>query len=91
MPTYEYECSVCGYRFEKFQSMTDKPLARCPKCRRSLRRIIGKGAGIIFKGAGFYATDYRKSGYKEKEKTESAPCAAAAKPACQGCPQAANK
>ena len=88
MPTYEYECKSCKHHFEKFQSMMDKPLARCPKCKKGLRRIIGKGAGIIFKGAGFYATDYRKS--HGKEKSESSPCAAAAKPSCQGCPSAKN-
>ena len=87
MPTYEYECKSCAYRFEKFQSMTDKPLSRCPKCKKSLRRIIGNGAGIIFKGAGFYATDYRKS--TGKEKSAQAACAAS-KPSCQGCPSASK-
>lgn len=91
MPTYEYECKSCGYHFEKFQSMVDKPLSRCPKCKKALRRIIGNGAGIIFKGSGFYATDYRKPSYKEKAKADNTPpCSAAPKPACQGCPQAAN-
>ena len=60
MPTYEYECKKCGFKFEKFQNMTDKPLSKCPECKGSVRRLIGKGAGIIFKGSGFYATDHRK-------------------------------
>lgn len=68
MPTYEYECTQCGYNFEAFQKMTDPPLESCPKCSKKVRRLIGSGAGIIFKGSGFYATDYRKkskSGNKE--------------------------
>jgi len=60
MPTYDYECPACGHRFEAFQKITDKPLAQCPKCKGQLRRLIGSGSGIIFKGSGFYATDYRK-------------------------------
>lgn len=57
MPTYEYLCESCGYKFEKFQKMSDKPIKKCPKCRRSVRRLIGAGAGIIFKGSGFYPTE----------------------------------
>lgn len=60
MPTYEYECTNCGWRFEVFQKMSDAPKGSCPKCGKVLRRLIGAGAGIIFKGSGFYATDYRK-------------------------------
>jgi putative FmdB family regulatory protein len=60
MPTYEYECKSCGHAFEKSQSMTDAPLKKCPKCSKPVRRLIGSGSGIIFKGPGFYATDYRK-------------------------------
>jgi putative FmdB family regulatory protein len=60
MPTYEYACSKCGYHFEKFQSMRDEPLKKCPKCSKSaLKRLIGGGAGLIFKGSGFYITDYK--------------------------------
>jgi len=70
MPTYEYECTKCGYVFEKFQSMTDEPVKRCPKCRCKVKKLIGAGAGIIFKGSGFYQTDYRSSSYKEAEKRE---------------------
>lgn len=63
MPTYEYACSKCGHRFEVFQSMRDDPITQCPECRKkSVKRLIGGGAGLIFKGSGFYITDYKKSG-----------------------------
>jgi putative FmdB family regulatory protein len=71
MPTYEYECLKCGKRFEVFQKMTDPPRKRCPTCRGKVRRLIGAGAGMIFKGSGFYITDYRSSSYKEQQKKES--------------------
>jgi len=58
MPTYEYECQASGKRFEEFQSMTDEPLKRCPKCGGPARRLIGAGSAVIFKGSGFHATDY---------------------------------
>ena len=61
MPTYEYQCKDCGYKFEKFQKMSDEPIKKCPKCSGSLKRLIGAGMGIIFKGSGFYATDYGKA------------------------------
>lgn len=60
VPTYEYECSKCGHGFECFQQMKDSPLEVCPECGGPVRRLIGSGAGIIFKGKGFYATDYRR-------------------------------
>lgn len=60
MPTYDYECEHCGHTFEVFQKITDEPLEKCPKCHKKVKRLIGSGAGIIFKGSGFYATDYRK-------------------------------
>ncbi len=59
MPTYEYECLKCGYRFEKFQNMTAEPLKVCPECNGEVKRLIGSGAGLLFKGSGFYATDYK--------------------------------
>jgi putative FmdB family regulatory protein len=60
MPTYEYECSSCHIRFEKFQSIKDDPLSKCPECNGPVKRLIGAGVGIIFKGSGFYTTDYKK-------------------------------
>jgi putative FmdB family regulatory protein len=71
MPTYEYECPACGHRFEEFQSMTAKPLKVCPKCgKRQLKRLIGTGSGLIFRGSGFYGTDYRSSEYNKQAKAE---------------------
>ena len=71
MPTYEYECEKCGHRFEVFQSMTEPPRKRCPKCKGKVRRLVSGGAGIVFKGSGFYATDYRSTSYKEQKRKES--------------------
>jgi putative FmdB family regulatory protein len=60
MPTYDYRCANCGHEFEAFQSITSEPLKKCPACRRhKLQRLIGPGAGIIFRGSGFYVTDYK--------------------------------
>ena len=61
MPTYEYECIECGKHFDVFQNMSDETLKHCPVCGGSVRRLIGSGAGIIFKGSGFYATDYKNN------------------------------
>jgi putative FmdB family regulatory protein len=61
MPTYDYECTSCGYTFEVFQSMSDDPLKKCPECGKKVQRLIGGGVGIIFKGSGFYVTDSKKS------------------------------
>ncbi len=63
MPTYEYHCQSCGHRFDVLQKITEEPLTRCPKCHRArLKRLIGAGLGVIFKGSGFYTTDYKRSG-----------------------------
>lgn len=70
MPTYEYKCKDCGYEFEQFQNMSDKPLKKCPKCEGKVERIIGAGGGLIFKGSGFYITDYRSESYKKAEKAD---------------------
>ena len=70
MPTYDYECPK-GHRFEVFQRMTDKPVAACPKCKARGRRVISGGAGFLFKGEGFYITDYRSDDYKKKASAES--------------------
>ena len=61
MPTYDYQCDACGHRFEKFQSITARPVRKCPQCGKNrVRRLIGTGAGVIFKGSGFYITDYKR-------------------------------
>jgi putative FmdB family regulatory protein len=73
MPTYEYECRKCGHRFDAFHSITAPSLKRCPQCRGALRRLLGTGSGVIFKGSGFYTTDYRSSAYKEAAKKDSGP------------------
>ncbi|MBM3253159.1 MAG: zinc ribbon domain-containing protein [Candidatus Omnitrophica bacterium] len=70
MPTYEYECKKCGYTFERFQNITELPIRSCPKCKGRLRRLMGSGAGIIFKGTGFYATDYRSESYKKAQEKD---------------------
>jgi len=71
MPTYEYECNACNYKFEEFQPITAEPLKKCPKCgKNSLRRVIGVGTGIIFKGSGFYETDYKRKS-RSDDKSES--------------------
>jgi putative FmdB family regulatory protein len=68
MPTYEYACQRCGHSFDHFQPMRDEPLKVCPKCRKSaLKKLVGAGAGLIFKGSGFYITDYKKKGGEKKE------------------------
>lgn len=80
MPTYEYACAKCGHQFEKFQPIADAPLTVCPKdlCARKkwgkgkVKKMIGAGAGLIFKGSGFYITDYRSDKYKSAAKQDSA-------------------
>jgi putative FmdB family regulatory protein len=72
VPTYDYVCESCGHQFEEFQSIKAKPLKKCPSCGKpKLNRLIGTGAGIIFKGSGFYATDYRSDSYKSSAKSET--------------------
>jgi len=71
MPTYEYRCGECGYEFELFQSMTEDPVKKCPQCGKdSVERLISAGAGLIFKGSGFYITDYRSDNYKKAAKAD---------------------
>jgi len=66
MPTYDYVCDGCGHAFELFQSMMEEPKKTCPKCKKKkLRRLIGAGAALVFKGSGFYKTDYRSESYKK--------------------------
>lgn len=84
MPTYEYRCTACDHRFEQFQSMKDKPLRKCPSCgKAALERLIGIGAAVIFKGSGFYQTDYRSESYKKSAEADkpAATSATDAKPA----------
>ncbi|MCM8790674.1 MAG: zinc ribbon domain-containing protein [Candidatus Omnitrophica bacterium] len=81
MPTYEYQCDGCGYSFEKFQKMNDEPLKECPKCGANVHRLIGTGGGIIFKGNGFYQTDYKKK--PEPKKGDS--CPEPKGDGCKGC------
>ena len=79
MPTYEYACKLCGHEFETFQPITAAPLKRCPACKKQgLRRLISGGAGLIFKGSGFYETDYKRSDAYSKDK---AAATSASKPA----------
>ena len=81
MPTYEYACPKCGHQFEQFQSMRDLPLKTCPKCGKSgLKRLIGGGAGLIFKGSGFYITDYKNKGMASAAAAESKPATPAKAP-----------
>lgn len=71
MPTYDYECAECDHTFELFQSMSAKPIRKCPECGRlKVKRLIGAGSTIIFKGSGFYQTDYRSDEYKSRQKEE---------------------
>lgn len=101
MPTYEYVCEKCGHQFEQFQPISAKPLTTCPEdqCSRKtwgrgkVKRAISGGAGMIFKGSGFYITDYRSDKYKEAAKKDSAPAAGAgdkSKPADGGAKPAAK-
>ena len=72
MPTYEYECTKCGHRFEEIQSIKAEPLKKCPEkgCRGRVRRLISAGGGLLFKGSGFYITDYRSDSYKQAAKAD---------------------
>jgi putative FmdB family regulatory protein len=89
MPTYEYSCEKCGKNFEAFQSMRDEAYRTCPKelCQQKkwgkgkVKRLLGTGAGLIFKGSGFYSTDYRSKSYQEAAKKDAAPASGGDKPA----------
>ncbi|MFA6321119.1 MAG: FmdB family zinc ribbon protein [Candidatus Omnitrophota bacterium] len=89
MPTYEYECDKCKHKFDAFQTMTAKPIKKCPECGGKVTRLLGTGAGIIFKGSGFYQTDYKKShshtGGSEKS------CDKSKSDGCKCCPKNKDK
>lgn len=86
MPNYDYECMHCGYKFEVFQTMNAQRLTKCPKCDKKVKRLIGSGAGIIFKGKGFYATDYAKKSKGSDADSPKISCPKA-NPGCSGCPK----
>jgi putative FmdB family regulatory protein len=83
MPTYEYECVECAHRFDVFQSIKDAPLDTCKKCGGRVRKLISSGAGVIFKGSGFYVTDYKGSPAVSSKNKENAPSASS--DACAAC------
>ncbi len=87
MPTYDYECTGCGHRFEAFQKMTDAPLTQCPSCKGDVRRLIGSGMGLIFKGSGFYSTDYKKKAHSSSRDTKEKSKCSSGDPSCEGCPK----
>ena len=86
MPTYEYECKNCSKRFDKFQKITEEPLQECPYCSGEVYRVIGAGAGFIFKGSGFYTTDYRSDSYKKGAQAEKSGSSDSSS-ACAACPK----
>ncbi len=87
MPTYNYECQGCGHAFEKFQTMSARVMRKCPECKKpKLERLIGSGAGIIFKGSGFYETDYRNQNYSADAKKDQDQSGSKKESKCDGCP-----
>jgi putative FmdB family regulatory protein len=88
MPNYDYLCETCGHRFEVFQSMNDAKLTACPQpqCAGTVRRLLGSGAAVIFKGSGFYQTDYRSEAYKSASKSEGSAGGGASAPAAPAAP-----
>lgn len=95
MPTYEYECEKCGKHFDKFQKMSDEPVGNCPECGGNAQRLIGTGGGIIFKGSGFYQTDYKNpssrvrdsalSEARDKNKIDKKACDKPKSDGCKSC------
>jgi putative FmdB family regulatory protein len=91
MPTYDYHCDACEHDFEEFQSMSDAVLTKCPKCgKKKLRRLFGTGAAVLFKGSGFYETDYRSESYKAAAKKDEAASKPAESAATNGATDAAK-
>jgi len=92
MPTYDYLCKNCEHKFEEFQSITSSPLKKCPKCgKNKLQRLIGMGAGLIFKGSGFYSTDYRSDSYNSSVKSESSSSSKSTTPASSDTPKSTTE
>ena len=90
VPTYDYRCEVCSHEFEEFQYIKDAPLKKCPKCKKNkLRRLIGGGAAVVFRGSGFYQTDYRSDSYRKAASAETTPKSEAAS-ACKNCSAAGD-
>jgi putative FmdB family regulatory protein len=91
MPTYDYQCEACGHKFEQYQSITSAATKKCPACgEMQLKRLIGSGGGLIFKGSGFYTTDYRSESYKKGAQAEQgASCPAAKECGSKNCPKKA--
>lgn len=85
MPVYEYECTKCGYRFEFFKRNSEKEPDKCPKCNGSLRRLFSGGVGFVFKGSGFYATDYKNKKRKESEDKSKSSCSTCRGGTCSIC------
>jgi len=85
MPTYEYECLHCRHKFEVLQSIVAKPISKCPKCGKKVKKLVSSGAGFIFNGAGFYATDYKKA---KRPAEPGHTCAHTCPKAKAGCPEA---
>jgi putative FmdB family regulatory protein len=91
MPTYDYRCAACGHTFEHFQSISSPLLRKCPKCAKTkLERLIGPGGGLVFKGSGFYITDYRSKSYDEAAKKDAAPASGADKAPSSGSDKSAG-
>ena len=94
MPTYEYRCAECGNEFEKFGRMSDPPVQECPNCHAEAQRKISGGAGLVFKGSGFYITDYRGDGYKkaaESDKGGGSSSSSSAEPKADSSPKAESR
>lgn len=75
MPTYDYKCGECGHKFERLQRMSDAPVDRCPECGGAVKRLISGGAGLVFRGKGFYATDYRDNCCSDSKSDDKPSCA----------------
>lgn len=88
MPTYDYQCKKCGHEFEVFHKMSDKPIDKCPKCQGKVEKMIGGGAGLIFKGSGFFLTDYKKSNVSSNNKNDSGAKNCACCDKSKSCPSA---